>query len=252
MKIGTDLEYAVIDNNTGRIVPAGVIGTWGAKGNPEPLTLGGHEIDCCALETTPNAANSEDEFVANITHVIEEVRSRYAGYKFITKASHIFTKEELLTRPESMTMGCQPDYNAWTERQNRRPKPKVKGLRSYGGHVHVEGGELHTVKAMDLLLGTWSVLVDDDTDRRSLYGKAGAFRPKPYGIEYRVLSNFWCGDESSIRHVYKLTNKARDMSEQRVKELVKSHGGAQFIQAVINTSNKVEAEAIYASMLKAA
>jgi hypothetical protein len=32
---------------------------------------------------------------------------------------------------------------------------------------------------------------DKDKERRKLYGKPGAFRPKPYGCEYRVLSNAW-------------------------------------------------------------
>jgi hypothetical protein len=38
--------------------------------------------------------------------------------------------------------------------------------------------------------------------RRELYGKAGAFRPKPYGVEYRVLSNRWLNSEALIRWVY--------------------------------------------------
>jgi hypothetical protein len=38
--------------------------------------------------------------------------------------------------------------------------------------------------------------------RKQLYGKAGAFRPKPYGAEYRVLSNFWVFDTKLTGWVY--------------------------------------------------
>jgi hypothetical protein len=43
---------------------------------------------------------------------------------------------------------------------------------------------------------------DKDATRRQLYGKAGAFRPKPYGMEYRVLSNRWLDSEPLMRWVY--------------------------------------------------
>ena len=38
--------------------------------------------------------------------------------------------------------------------------------------------------------------------RRNLYGKAGAFRFKPYGCEMRCLSSFWIKDEKMISWVY--------------------------------------------------
>jgi hypothetical protein len=47
------------------------------------------------------------------------------------------------------------------------------------------------VKQLDWYLGGWSLKHDSDPTRRTLYGRAGACRLKSYGVEYRVLSNFW-------------------------------------------------------------
>ncbi len=41
-------------------------------------------------------------------------------------------------------------------------------------------------------------MYDKDTERRGMYGKAGAFRPKPYGVEYRTLSNAWLSNDERI------------------------------------------------------
>jgi len=44
------------------------------------------------------------------------------------------------------------------------------------------------------VVGNTLVLLDRDESnitRRKNYGRAGEYRPKPYGLEYRVPSNFW-------------------------------------------------------------
>jgi hypothetical protein len=47
------------------------------------------------------------------------------------------------------------------------------------------------IKFIDYLLFDYSKKWDKDEERRALYGQRGAFRPKPYGVEYRSLSNAW-------------------------------------------------------------
>jgi hypothetical protein len=59
-----------------------------------------------------------------------------------------------------------------------------------------------------MFLGLWSVIRDPDTKRRELYGKAGAFRFKPYGVEYRVLSNFWLHTPDRMEYVWHLVRGA--------------------------------------------
>lgn len=248
MRIGTDLEYLVL-NSSGTAVPAGLLGLTGRKGHPEPLKHGGVEVDCCAVETTPKPATNPKEFAKNILGVLAEVQKRYPQYKFATKPSHVFPVAELEAAPYAMEMGCQPDYNAWTKAENPRPSGP-EGLRSFGGHVHVEGGTELTVKAMDLVLGTWSVINDPDQDRRKLYGKAGSFRFKPYGIEYRVLSNFWCDNRALIEEVFTLTRLAQRMSEDQLNKMVATYGGPDAIQSIINTSNVEMATIIHEAVIE--
>ena len=122
--------------------------------------------------------------------------------------------------PEALELGCNPDYNAWTFDQNRPPDAHVT-FRTGSGHVHLGWGEnfdlasfdhfdmcARVARQLDYYLGLASLLWDGDNRRRELYGKAGAMRPKPYGMEYRVLSNAWLNSDVTRRFVYEATVKA--------------------------------------------
>jgi hypothetical protein len=112
-----------------------------------------------------------------------------------------------LQTPHSQEFGCSPDYNAYTEDENPRPDSRTN-LRTAGGHIHIGydnvaiDTSLFLVKMCDLFLGLPSVLIDKDVDRRQLYGKAGAFRYKSYGLEYRSLSNFWLRTKDDTAFIY--------------------------------------------------
>ena len=56
---------------------------------------------------------------------------------------------------------------------------------------------------VDAYVGIPSILYDTDTERRSLYGKAGCFRLQPYGFEYRTLSSYWIGSKSRLQFIYR-------------------------------------------------
>jgi hypothetical protein len=91
-------------------------------------------------------------------------------------------------------------------------------MRTASGHLHIGlekdadiTNEAHQLKYatlakhLDLFLGLRSLEWDKDTKRRQLYGNPGAVRFKPYGVEYRVLSNAWLKREELVRFVYRQT-----------------------------------------------
>lgn len=43
---------------------------------------------------------------------------------------------------------------------------------------------------MDLFLSVPLMIFEPEHRRKEMYGKAGAFRPQPWGVEYRVTSNY--------------------------------------------------------------
>ncbi len=100
----------------------------------------------------------------------------------------------------------------------------VPTLRSAGAHLHcsypgldqIKG--LALIKALDLYISVPFVLMEPDSDRKKLYGKAGAFRFKElpsgqYIVEYRSPSNFWLTSEELTRFVYRQMMKAIDYIE---------------------------------------
>ena len=110
------------------------------------------------------------------------------------------------------------------------------------GHISIgwdnptQEQQLDMVKAMDATVGLESVLLDFDTERKKLYGKAGCFRFREYGIEYRSLSNFWIKSDESLKWSWDTTMKAIELVNSGKIEEVKELGN--YIVEAINTNNK--------------
>lgn len=217
--IGCDPEVFVADATGVRSI-IGTIG--GSKDNPTPLLRLGDgfavQEDNVAMEFNIPPSPTREAFIHNVVQArdfLNTLVNDAFGFHMVKESAIVFPDAEL-ENPAAHVFGCDPDYNAWTGRKNPRPKGVHPNLRSCGGHVHVgvkfaNKGEMYTAaQAMDVFLGIPSVLMDDGALRKSLYGKHGAFRPKPYGFEYRTLSNFWIFDEKLIGWVYDGTAKALD------------------------------------------
>ena len=195
----------------------------GTKHEPYKVPGGAIQVDGVAAEFNIDPASSFEEFNHNIVRVMKTLVSMLpAGYKASIVPSVIFSPEEWDRIPDgAKVLGCEPDYNAWTGSVNPTPRDTTERLRTASGHLHIgwegkvsDDPVMHVKNCNDLVtqldwyLGGWSLLRDADPVRRRLYGKAGSCRYKPYGVEYRVLSNFWLMTKTRRLEVWNRMNKA--------------------------------------------
>lgn len=205
--VGADPELFVLNPNSNEFVSAhGMV--QGTKYDPFPVQCGAIQVDGMALEFNIDPAATAEEFTRNIATVQEALRAAVpSGYSIVAEPAAVFTDAVMEAAPEeAKELGCEPDYSAYSGVANPRPNSNTT-LRTASGHVHIgwtQGKDVRSnnhnadchavVKQMDYALGIHSLLWDPDNRRRSMYGMAGAYRPKPYGVEYRVMSNRWLSD----------------------------------------------------------
>lgn len=238
--LGADPEL-FIQTTDGRM--KSIIGLLGGT-KSQPLAIGNGlfqvQEDNVAAEFNIPASGTREEFIKNILWPQQEIAHILGTDKFqLSKlASASFPEDELMD-PRAQEFGCDPDMDAWSLQVNKKPACEDKTFRTAGGHVHIgledkdPRNVVRIIRAMDKHLGVWSVLMDNDDQRRKLYGKAGAFRPQNHGCEYRTLSNFWIFDRELIGEVWDRTQAAvgHDMIET-------ASGEAAMLQHIINTGDK--------------
>jgi len=247
---GADPELFLTSPDGKFISSIGKIG--GTKLRPREIGMGSAvQEDNVAVEFNTAPAATKEDFIRSLQHPLAYLKS-YAhetlGLGLAIVPSAIFDEDQL-NSPQARIFGCEPDQNAWTGEVNSQPRaPKgLEGLRTAGGHVHVSWDDrtneeaVQLVRALDLYLGVPSVFKDNDDRRRTLYGKAGAFRHKSYGVEYRTLSNFWIQDEVMIGWTYDHAMRAVDFVNQGGEINTKSQ--ALILQS-INLNNKRSAKVL--------
>jgi len=153
--------------------------------------------------------------------------------------------EQYLNHEQAKKFGCDPDYNAWSDDMNIPPESDTN-LRTCGGHIHIGYDNpdmdvsIKLIKALDIYLGIPSILLDTDKDRKKMYGKAGAYRLKPYGVEYRGLSNFWLADNEMMNLIFNGIRMAVNMINSTEGYLDRMADNLQMkVQTCINTGDEV-------------
>jgi hypothetical protein len=245
--IGTDIEMML--EKAGKLVSAvPILGNDGVS-----LPHGQIFYDNVLAEFTVNPSSSRKSFIKTIRENLDAATALFAKndivYRVISSARYPMTE---LQSDAAKLFGCSPDYDAYSLTVNEvAQSAEETDLRSAGGHIHfghsIFGDPYKVVdmiKLMDLYLGVPSVLKDNTPEakeRRVLYGKAGAHRPRDYpGGEYRSLSNWWIRNDDSIGWVYDQTERCLDhlLSGNTVQSL----GFDELeIQRVINEGDEVVA-----------
>ena len=214
-KLGTDPEVFVQDRKTKQFVGAhGMLK--GTKVHPQKLGFGiKGQVDGMALEfnTCPQGLSGNFAHVVARGKDVLNIVAGKVGCRIVVQSTVEFDEEVWAATPDMFkVLGCEQDYNAWTMKVNDPPNPEVT-YRTGGGHLHTGWGrdfEIDDafrrvcgayVREQDATNGVASVLYDGDVGRRELYGKAGAFRPKSYGVEYRTLSNSWVRNKELSKYV---------------------------------------------------
>jgi hypothetical protein len=222
----------------------------GDKKNPFPVRNGAVQVDGMALEFNINPADTEDEFAFSVQDVLNQMKAMVPSYDVVATPVAKFSLDYLMGQPrEALELGCDPDFNAWTSQVNQKPDGN-RPMRTASGHIHIgwtndadiydgehRGMGEAAVKQLDFFLGLPSLMYDADTERREMYGKAGCCRFKPYGVEYRTLSNAWLNSETLMRWVYR--NAISGMNRLVSRDFLFEKYGD--IQEIINNSDKKEA-----------
>lgn len=248
-KFGCDPELFVFRDGV-PVTAEGLIP--GTKAAPYKVECGAVQVDGMAAEFNIDPASSFKDFNHNIEVVMKQLEALLPpGHELQAVPAVTFNKEVFDAAPDkAKELGCTPDYNAWKGQVNPPPKDASNPyLRTASGHIHIGWTEdadlsdqqhimncVDLVKQLDWYLGGWSIKVDSDPTRRSLYGRAGALRFKDYGVEYRVLSNFWITSRDRRLAVWnRLQYAIEAMSKGFMPE--KAPGYNEMLQESINTTS---------------
>ena len=221
--IGADPEFFVCDKDGKYISAHGLVS--GTKKTPLPVKDGAVQVDGMALEFNINPAKNLAQFTTNISSVLTQLREMVDpsfDFKFDPVAP--FGKELIEAQPlEARELGCDPDFNAWNGGQPNPRPDSYFDFRTASGHIHIGWTKdedinnpdhleacIMVTKQLDIALGIAEPLWCEPNARKTLYGELGAFRPKHYGVEYRVLSNAWLRTEKLRKLVYFTTKRAVD------------------------------------------
>lgn len=263
--LGSDPEIFVTKKD-GTPWGASTTGCKGTKKNPDKTPYGAIQVDGLALEFNTNPCDTVQDWIDVHYTALEHVSEVAAQNDLIlnNESRLDFTDyiESVGATEEELLFGCDPDFNADTMAENTMPDNdgSIK-FRTTGGHVHIgmgNWGELcggddkiahmmasKIVFICDAILGLRSVLMDSGEARKELYGKAGAYRIKPYGVEYRTLSNYWIFDEAEMTFIYDaLMGILSDDGEfEKISEFA-THNRADIVKAINENDKQLAAKLI--------
>jgi len=198
LMFGTDAEF-FLEDKQGNIVPASKY-IPGLKFKPHLLDNGVCHPDGLSLEVGCPPASTPEGMLTNLFAVMSEVKAKFLDPNglVISKQMEANSSHVEGTTKTDLEFGCGSEYDAYSRSMFKRSdRDTSQTLRYSGFHIHIgytkdqednfftytDAGRL--VKVLDQLVEKYGL---GTTDRRARqYGGRGAFRVKPYGIEYRCM-----------------------------------------------------------------
>ena len=251
LTVGSDPEIFLKTYAGDLVTSIGRLG--GTKSRPRLTQHGAIQEDGVAAELNPVPSSSLSEFLLNHRLVLNDLQDILTPLELeVEIVPSAYFKDSLLDSYQARVAGCEKDYNAWKKSENPVVNLEDTNVRACGGHLHIGYdraekdilSRLEFVKALDFELGVPSVILDSCPNRRELYGKAGAHRPKfakkdgYNGVEYRVLSNFWLKSDDLMEFVYSKIEKVHNNLDFIAK---KASLLEDEIVSIINTGDQVAA-----------
>lgn len=219
--VGHDAELFLYDENDNAIPSIGLVG--GSKECPRPVNGGAVQEDNVMAELNIDPCTTEKQFIGRTNDVIKSLTSIIKSHGLHYKIMD-FQKFEpkFLKSKQAKQFGCDPDYNIYTMQQNVVETKLLhsNNVRTAGGHIHIglvnpnfhPMARASLVKGCDWYIGLPLAILERESQRKAFYGKAGSFRQKEYGIEYRTPSNIWLSNDNMMSWIYnKVKAVARDV-----------------------------------------
>jgi hypothetical protein len=254
--LGSDPEMMLWDKDQRKIVSSIPILK---RDKHDPIDLGdGMKMyaDNVLVESAFEPSTTKEGFVSTIRTAIIRMQEKLGErYSLLPQSAHLYDADELKEK-SCWESGCNPNYDVYARTMNL-PAKFESGLRTGSFHIHIGSEKLidhedkdKAIKLLDIFLGCSSIVFDGDktsSARRALYGKAGEFRPTPYGVEYRVLGNFALRSPKTTELVVDLVAYTMEQIYQgKADEIIASSDQDNVVQA-INSGMKGLANSILQS-----
>jgi hypothetical protein len=194
--IGMDAEFFLKREDrfiaAARVIP-------GLKTDPHKLQYGVCHPDGLSLEVGAPPADTPLGMVKNLFRVLGEVQELYLTPTGTTIA---YTEEVRVAsvtgaQPEDLVFGCGSEFDAYSDSMYKTADAPNQTCRYSGFHIHLgftkdQPSNVFTYKDMSRLVRALDVVFEEaglstTRQRATQYGGKGAFRVKPYGIEYRMM-----------------------------------------------------------------
>lgn len=249
MKLATDFELPLFNKTTKKSFPAHIY-IKGTKEQPLKTKNGYLQWDNAMLECATPVYDNKKDFVDGVRSVLTDSK-QFIPPEIVPVFTDIM-KYEMTTImcPELQLFGCDPDMNAWTELVNMIPE-HFSGVpyRTAGFHVHLDTKHKENmIKVLDFTVALPLLRHEKDSDfnRRIMYGGAGAWRDKKYGVEWRVLSPVVVKSKKVLGELWDLVERTQDekIFNHYLQYINSSQGLREIIQTTINNKDFKTANAL--------